>query len=226
VYLIDYGTKNKPFIKKNNPKPITEDSSVEYNNLESHLNVFQITIMETIQIHLTHPYLVVNNNYLFDLATFIPISFLYEIIFDFFHYWVHRIFHTNQYLYQHIHKKHHKNYHLTTIMTFYQSPLDFILAVLFPEVLSFVILQSIFFKFSLFQYILILNYKLFSEITGHCGKHTNSCGFVQCIWLPKTFNIEIVTEDHDLHHTLPMCNYSKRFVIWDKLFNTYVKHEE
>lgn len=225
VYLLDYRTKNNPFIKK--PQTITEDSSTEDNNLENHLSLLQITVINTIQTHLiyTH-YLIINDTYLFDIITFIPISFAYEIIFDFFHYCSHRICHTNKFLYQNIHKKHHKKYNLTSITTFYQNPLDVILTSTFPEIITIFILQSIFFKFSLFQYILFLNYKTFIEISGHCGKKTKGCGFVQFIWLPKFFNIELITEDHDLHHTMLTCNYSKRFVIWDKLFGTYVESKE
>ena len=44
--------------------------------------------------------------------------------------------------------------------------------------------------------------------------------FPQCIWLPRLFNIELYTEDHDLHHSRNNCNYSKRFSLWDKIFKT------
>ena len=228
VYAIDYKTKNKPFIKK--PKTITGDSSAEHKNthiLENHLYLLQTNVMLTIQTHLiyTH-YLIKNDTYLFDIITFIPISFAYEIIFDFFYYWTHRIYHTNHFLYQHIHKKHHKNHYLTGIMSFCQDPLDMILTIQISEVITMFILQSIFFKMSFFQYTLILNYRSFNEISGHCGKQTKACGFLQCVWIPKIFNIGLLTEDHDLHHTLLTCNYGKRFSIWDKLFGTYVESKE
>lgn len=219
INFIDYATK----YKKNIHKQITEDSSIHDYSLENHTSHVQIVLLETIKVYTFHKYLSINQNYLFDITTFIPISFLYEIVFDFFHYWVHRICHVNNFLYRNIHKKHHKHSNLTSIVTFYQNPLDFILSVIFPEMIALYILQSLFFKLSLFQFILILNYKLFSEIAGHSGKYTNSCGFVQFIWLPRFLNIEIRTEDHDLHHKLLLCNYSKRFVIWDKLFNTYTE---
>jgi len=90
-----------------------------------------------------------------------------------------------------------------------------------PEFISLFLLKSLLIPFSFFLFMLILNYKIFSEIAGHSGKYTSSCGFVQFIWLPKLFDIEIKTEDHDLHHSLLTFNYSKRFKIWDKMFNTY-----
>jgi sterol desaturase/sphingolipid hydroxylase (fatty acid hydroxylase superfamily) len=69
---------------------------------------------------------------------------------------------------------------------------------------------------------MIIVYKNFIEISGHSGKklYPTSC-FSQFKWLPQWLNIELYTEDHDLHHSLNNCNYGKRFSLWDKLFNTY-----
>lgn len=226
INFINYATTNKENIKMIENTSTTENTSIESKQMNTHVSHLQIVFLETIKVYTIHTYLNINENYLFDIITFIPISFLYEIIFDLFHYWIHRTCHVNNFLYRNIHKKHHKHYNLTSIVTFYQNPLDFILSVIIPEIITLFILQSLLLKISSFQFILILNYKLFSEIAGHSGKHTNSCGFVQFIWLPKFFNIEILTEDHDLHHKLLLCNYSKRFVIWDKLFNTYTKSLE
>jgi len=223
INFIDYAIKDKKYIIHKQTIENSSINNVHNYSLENHTSHLQIVLLETIEVYIIHKYLSTNVNYLFDITTFIPISFLYEIIFDFFHYWAHRTCHVNHFLYRNIHKKHHKHYNLTSIVTFYQNPLDFILSVTIPEMITLYILQSLFFKLSLFQFILVLNYKLFSEIAGHSGKHTNSCGFVQFIWLPRFLNIEIRTEDHDLHHKLLLCNYSKRFVIWDKLFNTYTK---
>ena len=68
---------------------------------------------------------------------------------------------------------------------------------------------------------LIMTYKSFIEISGHSGKNPNGSSFVQFFWLPKIFGIELHTKDHDIHHILNNCNYSKRFSFWDKIFNTY-----
>ena len=216
---IDYNTKNKKNIKENVYVKLFENTQQNFNDI--HVNIFKITCIETFSFYLLHSNLDLINNYYSDLIIFIPVSFIYEIIFDFFHYCIHRSFHMNHFLYTNIHKKHHKNYNLTSIVTFDQTLSDFIFTVCFPEIISLFIFQSVFFKISTFQFLLILNYKIFSEIAGHSGKHTKSCGFVQFIWLPKFFNIELVTEDHDLHHNLLLCNYSKRFKLWDKVFNSY-----
>lgn len=65
---------------------------------------------------------------------------------------------------------------------------------------------------------------MFIEISGHIGKRMHpTSSFSQFIWLPKFFNIELYTEDHDLHHSHNNCNYSKRFSLWDKVFGTHKK---
>lgn len=206
LYFIDYNVRDKPYIKEKHK---------ELNEIELHENILKITGIETLSFHLLDA---ANGD--FNFILFIPSSFVFEVIFDFFHYWIHRGFHTFPLLYK-IHKKHHQHYNLTTIVTFDQSLLEFILAVSLPEMIAFFLFQSLFFKLNRIQLLMMLNYKTFSEMAGHSGKHTNSCGFVQFIWLPRFFKIELITEDHDLHHTMLSCNFAKRFKLWDKVFDTY-----
>jgi hypothetical protein len=55
VYLLDYRTKNNPFIKKQ--QTIAENSSAEDKTtdiLENHLSLLQITAINTIQTHLIY----------------------------------------------------------------------------------------------------------------------------------------------------------------------------
>jgi sterol desaturase/sphingolipid hydroxylase (fatty acid hydroxylase superfamily) len=69
-----------------------------------------------------------------------------------------------------------------------------------------------------------LSYKTFIEISGHSGKKLHPIGsFSQFIWLPRFFNISLYSEDHALHHSSNFCNYSKRFSLWDKQFETYTE---
>lgn len=52
--------------------------------------------------------------------TFIPHLFLFEIVFDFCHYSVHRLCHDVGWLYRHAHKLHHKFLHPTPLGTYMQ----------------------------------------------------------------------------------------------------------
>ena len=77
-------------------------------------------------------------------------------------------------------------------------------------------------QMSYFMFSMIIVYKDYTEICGHAGKDTGkTSAFPQCMWIPKILNIELYTLDHDLHHTMNNCNYSKRFSLWDKVFGTF-----
>jgi sterol desaturase/sphingolipid hydroxylase (fatty acid hydroxylase superfamily) len=102
--------------------------------------------------------------------------------------------------------------------TFYHHPLDILLTISLPTMLSLLLLPSV----SSFEFVLLSVYKIFSEISGHAGKRLAPTGsFPQFIWLPKWLSIELYTEDHDLHHSMNNCNYAKRFSLWDKVFGTF-----
>ena len=178
------------------------------------------TIVEVLTNNLISKYYVFEkNNIIYDLLMFIPISFIYEIIFDLFHYLTHRLEHTNKFLYKNIHKVHHTYSHPTTELTYYHHPIDLILTNTIPQCLTLILIP----KISSLMYNLIIIYKIFIEVSGHSGKNINSSSFPQFIWLPKLLTIDMYTEDHDTHHKLNNCNYAKRFTLWDKIFSTYKK---
>ena len=233
LYFIDLTTRSKRETDKNNKLLISPFlSQPEYTyNYELHWHVCQSTLVEAI----THKYnqqtfftnsirenIDINSSY---IAYFIPISLLFEIIFDFFHYSSHRLLH-NGYLYKYIHKKHHKFKHPIAIATFYQEPLDIFLTNSVPTIITLCLIRSAT-NIPYLQYNWITIYKTFVEISGHTGKELSpSCSFSQCIWLVKGLNIELYAEDHELHHLLNNCNYGKRFSLWDKVFGTFTSSQQ
>lgn len=162
-------------------------------------------------------------NIIRDLILFIPISFIFEIIFDFFHYWAHRIFHMNSFLYKNIHKTHHTHTDVAPIITFVQNPLDLILSNSLPSYLAFFIMKHVInMNVSLYMLICIWTYKSYIEIVGHADiKTKKTSSFVQCVWIPRLFNITLFSKHHMLHHSLITKNFSKRFSLWDKVFHTF-----
>jgi len=155
---------------------------------------------------------------------FFPIMFGFEVIFDFFHYWIHRASH-NGFLYKYLHKTHHKHRYPTGIITFYQDPIDLVLSNSIPSILSFWILMCPFgIPINFFQLSLISVFKTMVEIGGHLGKEMAPlCSCPQFIWLPRWLGWELYVEDHDIHHTDFNYNFAKRFGLWDKIFGTYKK---
>jgi len=212
--FIEINTKNKASINDDFLNWPKEEYKYEFN-----LYVCRTTAIEAITHIIIKNNLImsISNNLFIELVYFIPLSFCFEIIFDFFHYIGHRLLH-NKYLYKHIHKAHHKFAHPIAIITFYQDPIDLIITNSIPIYLTLLIMNKI--PYLTFNFIII--YKTFIEICGHIGKKLYPIpSFSQFIWIPKLFNIQLYAEDHDLHHTLNNCNYAKRFTLWDKFFRTY-----
>lgn len=166
-----------------------------------------------------------NVNFLYSLITFIPISFATEIIFDFFHYWTHRLAHEHPSIYTAIHKTHHATQKLTGIVTFHQTLSDYIITNFIPFVFALTIVKYMTnIEYDLFTYIMLRVYKEFIEVAGHVNIVSDkSYSFPQCIWLPLFLGIELTQQIHHNHHKYVTCNYSKRFSLWDKLFGTYKK---
>jgi sterol desaturase/sphingolipid hydroxylase (fatty acid hydroxylase superfamily) len=181
--------------------------------------VISTTLLETLTTTYINQNLISSNS--LNLYYFIPLSFTFEIFFDFFHYCAHRFVHENKFFYKHIHKIHHKFPYPKAITTFYQHPIDIFLANSLPTIFAFYLTDKYFFEISPLMFHVLMNYKVFIEITGHVGKETNTSSFSQFIWFPKLFGIELYIKDHDKHHSENNCNFSKRFSLFDKLFGTY-----
>eukprot|EP00899_Mesostigma_viride_P027510 jgi/Mesvir1/7944/Mv11865-RA.1 len=151
-----------------------------------------------------------------EYATFIPLSLLWEVIFDLGHYIVHRLAHAVPVLYRLAHKAHHRYAHPSALAAYQHDPLDLVLSNLVPSVLAQAVVPL-----STRQFHMIFAYKVFLEVAGHSGHYWKGSCFPQAMQLPQMLGIQIKTEDHDLHHSRVNCNYSKRFTLWDKLFGTY-----
>ncbi len=218
--LIEYGVKGK----KRVPNHLQVEE--EYKN-EFHINVVTSTLVEACTYSIATlfffqgRYLPVSFQ---DITLFIPLSFAFEIVLDFFHYWSHRILHQCSSLYIILHKKHHKFPHPITILTYYQDPFDLLVSNTFPLLLTLYLFR--WYNMTLFQFHLILVFKEYIEISGHCGRvlFPSSC-FSQFVWLPRLFGIQLHTEDHDLHHSMLHYNYGKRFSLWDKFFGTFKQYK-
>jgi sterol desaturase/sphingolipid hydroxylase (fatty acid hydroxylase superfamily) len=156
-------------------------------------------------------------------AYFISISFLFEIIFDFFHYWSHRYLHENKYLYQNLHIDHHSDKNPSVFHTFNDSIGGTIITNSIPYLLSLLLVSYVLNRsITTSENSLILVYKTFVEISGHSGnKIGKASSFPQFKWLPCIFNMELYTSDHHIHHRYPKSNFSKRFILFDRLFGTF-----
>ena len=151
-----------------------------------------------------------------DLILLVPVSFAYELVFDFFYYWAHRGLHFSPTIFRLTHVTHHSQRITTVYTTFHHSLADLLLTNTLPLILTSSIVPV-----SAYTFTLIFCYKNIAEIDGHSGVNKKTPSFVQCIWLPKLFGVELYTKNHCLHHENPRVNFSKRFSIWDKVFGTF-----
>jgi sterol desaturase/sphingolipid hydroxylase (fatty acid hydroxylase superfamily) len=155
-------------------------------------------------------------------ARFVAKSFAYELVFDLLHYWAHRALHHSPALYA-LHKSHHRFLHPSPLSTFQQDPADLLVSNVAPSLAALALLGRAGLRFDPLEFSVLESYKAFVEIAGHAGIETHATSFPQCQALPKALGIALRTNDHDLHHSQPTrpCNFSKRFVLWDKVFGTY-----
>lgn len=204
-----HSKKHKPLNNK------TKDKNI-FTYLTNYNNIYDLLISGLLDICILYFCYQYKQNILIDILLFIPFSFVFELIFDFFHYWTHRIQH-NPYLYSY-HKKHHLiTDDVDVFSTYQQHPLDLVISNIIPMIFT-----SYLFPLSEVQLHIFLLYKTFIEISGHGGTNCNASSFTQLIRLPKLLGIELYGHDHYLHHTKKIYNYSKRFTLWDKVFGTYL----
>lgn len=218
-FLSSISTYNHTYIHNHYFIPSLYDYT-SYISQISFLDTFSLYTLLSFTPMITHQ----NINIIHDMLLFIPKSFLFEIVFDFFHYWAHRIEHETPFLYQHFHKIHHKHFHPTLVTTFHHHYGDLLLSNVIPLFLSLFFITR-FFSISHYMLHMLIISKIYLELNGHCGKDIKTGSFVQCIWLPQFFDISLYTADHDIHHNRIHYNFGKRFSLWDKLFDTYTSEK-
>jgi sterol desaturase/sphingolipid hydroxylase (fatty acid hydroxylase superfamily) len=201
---------------KNVFKPYINPGERPFNLLKEVGYIVQITCIDFLSLQLLLQMVYPHESFTYELLTFLPRSFAFELVFDLGHYVTHRIAHNIPWIYQSIHKEHHKDILISPLTTYHQNGVDLLFTNTLPLLLaSYMIPTS-----SLFVCVMMW-YKTILEVGGHLGKVTKANSFPQCIWLPRWLKIELKSEEHNLHHRNPMRNFSKRFSIWDKAFGTF-----
>jgi sterol desaturase/sphingolipid hydroxylase (fatty acid hydroxylase superfamily) len=181
----------------------------------------QITLIDLVSLRLLLSQTTLTHSIPYELLTFLPRSFFFELNFDFGHYVTHRLAHSIPYIYQHIHKEHHQDILISPFTTYHQHPVDLLLTNTLPLVIASQLIPT-----SQLFICVMMWYKTLLEVGGHLGKVTKANSFPQCIWLPRFVRIELKSEEHNIHHRNPMRNFSKRFSIWDKAFGTFEAYKE
>eukprot|EP01084_Bolivina_argentea_P092980 167242_1 len=169
--------------------------------------------------------LVIIGDILYQITMFILQMFVWEVWFDFGHYWGHRMAHIYKSLYEFGHIVHHESLSTDAFDGLNITFDDALLTNFVPHMLSLFITTQIFgFKsFSTLEYHIMGSYKTFVEVTGHVGADFRGRSFPLFPPLPYYLGIDIGTSAyHSVHHLYNMYNFSKRFTLWDRVFGTLV----
>jgi len=174
-------------------------------------------------------------NVLFDFM--IPF-FMFEMCYDLFYYCWHYMCHRSKFLYTHVHYLHHEikytNYFTDVYhMSLYETVVIRVTNGILHNLFSFYFFPFLFGKqhvYKLTTRLMIQAYVEFVEFAGHAGLEINAKEVMFSRWCISWVSSNVFGSDitlnarqHDLHHQILKCNYSKRLAIWDKLFHTYVK---
>lgn len=207
LYLVKHFTKTKPYLH-DGPR-----------TAESPTYLVQSTLVDIAAHSAIERYVVAaatGGVITTELVWFVPTSFLFELVFDFFHYWTHRTCHASKWLYRKVHAVHHSTQNLHAAAAFKHHILDLVFTNVFPLVAAAWIVPV-----SAYTFTLIMWYKSLQEIGGHSGRAVKGSSFTQCKWLPEMLGIALYTRNHTEHHRNPGVNFSKRFSLWDRAFGTF-----
>lgn len=139
----------------------------------------------------------------------------YFIVFDAYFYFIHRLFHTNKYLYHWIHKAHHESISPNAVAGVSFNPLEGTLFGSFLPMYSYICTQC---TGGILKPTLITcgGLQLLQSLMIHCGYE-----FVSAEHFEHTFWSKFLTPTfHDRHHERFNCNYSGFFTYLDDLFGT------
>ena len=196
-------------------KSLIHINSIQITDLCSYKKVFYVSLFNSGTLLLTHAFATPSFHVLHEIVYFIPYSLMFEILFDFFHYWTHRMSHKIPFLYRSFHSFHHRHVKPTIATTFEHRYGDLFLTNMLPVFLTTLLLQPSQYFLSIW-----IGYKVLEEMYGHIGIPKQTSSFPQCMWLPRLLRIELYNSQHALHHQKPSVNFSKRFMLWDKVFGT------
>ncbi len=128
---------------------------------------------------------------------------------DFFFYWGHKLSHEIPFLYKY-HKVHHENEELFSLAAEYTHPVDYVISILIPSAIPFILLGS---QAHCFMLLFWQVWKIFISSEGHCG-------FEFPFSLTRILPLVSGAGFHDFHHTMNAGNFSGSIYFWDTVVGT------
>lgn len=147
---------------------------------------------------------------------------VYSVTLDFWFYWYHRAMHDVPFLWKY-HRTHHLTKHPNPVLSAYSDHEQEFLDMVGVPFLTYMTLWAVGLKLGFCEWWICHQYVLYSEAWGHSGVRANFSPPSTLVWFLTMFNMDLVGEDHDLHHRKgwrKSFNYGKQTRVWDRIFGT------
>ncbi|TWU75428.1 hypothetical protein ED733_003927 [Metarhizium rileyi] len=146
----------------------------------------------------------------------------YSVILDFWFYWYHRAMHDIPFLWK-FHRTHHLTKHPNPLLAAYADHEQEFFDMVGVPFLTYMTLRAMGLPLGFHEWWICHQYVVYSEVWGHSGVRANFSPPSTFIWILDIFNMDLVGEDHDLHHRKgwrKSFNYGKQTRVWDRIFGT------
>lgn len=147
---------------------------------------------------------------------------LYGVILDFWFYWYHRAMHSVPGLWQ-FHRTHHLTKRPNAALAAYADEVQEIFDMVGIPYLTWLSFRAFGIPLGFYDWFICHQYIAFTEAGGHSGLRLYIEAASPFAPILKYFNLELVIEDHDLHHRKgwkKSHNYGKQSRVWDTIFGT------
>ncbi|KAK2592619.1 hypothetical protein QQS21_009684 [Conoideocrella luteorostrata] len=147
---------------------------------------------------------------------------LYGIFLDFWFYWYHRAMHDVGFLWR-FHRTHHLTKHPVPTLAAYADEVQEMFDMVGIPFMTWLTFRVFGIPLDFYSWWICHQYIAFTEFGGHSGLRLHIQAASTLSWLLEYFNMELVIEDHDLHHRKgwrSSHNYGKQTRFWDTLFRT------
>lgn len=147
---------------------------------------------------------------------------LYGVVLDFWFYWYHRAMHDTGFLWK-FHRTHHLTKHPSPVLAAYADEEQEFFDMVGVPFMTWLTFRAFGIPLDFYSWWICHQYITFTEFGGHSGLRLHIQASSTFSWLLEYFGMELVIEDHDLHHRKgwrKSHNYGKQTRVWDKIFGT------
>ncbi|PLN80605.1 hypothetical protein BDW42DRAFT_110042 [Aspergillus taichungensis] len=153
---------------------------------------------------------------------------VYAAVLDFWYYGFHRSMHETESLWKY-HRTHHLTKHPNPLLTAYADSVQEFFDIVGIPLMTYGTMKLMGFPMGFYEWWICQQYVVFTEVLGHSGLRMQATAQNPWTWLLKLCGMELMLEDHDLHHRRgwkSSYNYGKQTRIWDRLFGTTLPRVE